>query len=147
MHLAPDTNDLHMLFNEPNVSVGVVSQIASSGLEDIPLEVAQEVQRVFAAQDTVFEEAVLRGATVPLLLVAGRVDPIAPPASSLPVYELWGESDKEFRILGEGWGETYDYGHLDLILGDSLRDELFPGLVSWMSTRGEETSSGVSSAP
>jgi len=147
MHLAPDTNDLHTLFNEPNVSVEVVSQIAASGLEDIPLEVAREVQRVFSGQETVFDEAGLRGATVPLLLVAGRVDPIAPPASSLPLYELWGDSDKDFRTLGEGWGETYDYGHLDLILGDSLRDEVFPDLVSWMSTRGEEPSAGVSSAP
>ena len=35
-------------------------------------------------------------------------------------------------ILGEGWGQAHDYGHLDLVLGDGVRDEVFPLILDWL---------------
>jgi hypothetical protein len=74
-------------------------------------------------------------ATTPLLLLSGRVDPLAPPWAGRAAWRSWGASDKDFVILGEGWGQAYDYGHLDLVLGDGLREEVFPLIGDWMSAR------------
>lgn len=39
---------------------------------------------------------------------------------------------KRFRILGRGYGESYDYGHGDLLIGKACRQEVYPALVEWV---------------
>lgn len=137
LHLAPDTNALHALFNESNVSIEVVAALAATGLEDVGASVMDDLARWCGAAEGAapFLTGDFSRATAPLLLLSGRVDPLAPPWASRAAWRSWGASDKDFVILGEGWGQAYDYGHLDLVLGDGLREEVFPLMVDWMSAR------------
>jgi pimeloyl-ACP methyl ester carboxylesterase len=137
LHLAPDTNALHALFNESNVGVEVVAALAATGLEDIGASVMDDLARWCrpGAEAASLLADDFSGATTPLLLLSGRVDPLAPPWAGRAAWRSWGASDKDFVILGEGWGQAYDYGHLDLVLGDGLREEVFPLIGDWMSAR------------
>jgi len=139
LHPAPDLNGLHALFNEANLSIEVVASLAANGLEDIGVSVAEELQAWCGAAAPVpqfFGDDFTRLET-PVLFLAGGVDPIAPAWAVRTAWESWGALDKELVILGEGWGQAYDYGHLDLILGDGLRDEVFPVIGDWLAARAE----------
>jgi len=137
LHLAPDTNALHALFNESNVGIEVVAALAATGLEDVGASVIDDLAGWCRAGDETapFLAEDFSHATTPLLLLSGRVDPLAPPWAGRAAWRSWGASDKDFVILGEGWGQAYDYGHLDLVLGDGLREEVFPLIGDWMSAR------------
>jgi pimeloyl-ACP methyl ester carboxylesterase len=162
LHLAPDTDGLHALFNEANVGVEVVSTLAAEALEDISAGITKQLQGWCAegnASATQLVRSTFGPAAVPVLLMAGRVDSLAPPWAVQTAWNNWGGSDKELIILGEGWGQAYDYGHLDLILGDALRDEVFPLIEDWLLARtsvaadedevslGEEAAAATESAP
>lgn len=134
LHLAPDTRILHSLFNEANVSTEAVAELASGGLEDIRTPVLRELEAwcgVEGAADTFFS-ADFSGATAPALFLAGRVDSLAPAWGVQAAWESWGTQQKKLVVLGQGWGQAHDYGHLDLVLGDGVRDEVFPLILDWL---------------
>lgn len=65
---------------------------------------------------------------VPLLVVAGTADQLAPPSSVRPAFEEVAASEK-------AWAE-FDAGHSDLLLGRQAPQELWPLLRSWLQARG-----------
>ena len=136
MHLAPDADLLHSLFNEDNLSGEVVAEFSTSGLEDIRRGVVEDLRRRIrdpgGAPPT---WANISATRVPALLIAGRVDPLAPVWEVERVYDNWTHEDKSLVILGRGWGSKFDYGHLDLVLGDGLRDEVFGVISEWLLAR------------
>jgi pimeloyl-ACP methyl ester carboxylesterase len=68
----------------------------------------------------------------PTLVIAGRVDNIAPVDRVLSYYESVGADQKRFVVAGRSTGFAADYGHLDLTLGDHARDEIFPLILDWI---------------
>ena len=66
---------------------------------------------------------------VPLLVVAGRHDDLAPPRSVRPGYERSLSKDKTYRILS--------HGHLDLLVGRDAPQTTWPLLETWLGKRSE----------
>jgi polyhydroxyalkanoate synthase subunit PhaC len=82
--------------------------------------------------------------SIPILLIGGAGDRIAPAASLRIVFDRVGSKDKTMRIFGRRGFElragspleqkpgTVDYGHDDMLLGNASRSEIFPYIADWM---------------
>ncbi len=64
---------------------------------------------------------------LPLLVVAGKNDDLAPPASVEPAYLRSSSSDKTYRV--------FPRGHIDLLCGRDCPQTVWPLVVSWIMTR------------
>lgn len=64
---------------------------------------------------------------VPLLVIAGTKDDLAPPSSVEPAFARSRSSDKTYR--------TFPRGHIDLIMGIEATQTIWPLIESWMATR------------
>ncbi len=66
-------------------------------------------------------------ADVPLLVVSGSKDDLAPPASVEPAFERSRSRDKTYR--------TFPRGHIDLIMGRDAPQTIWALIEAWISTR------------
>lgn len=64
---------------------------------------------------------------VPLLVIAGAKDDLAPPASVAPAYERSRSSDKTYRVFPQG--------HIDLVVGRAAPQTIWPFIVTWLEER------------
>lgn len=67
------------------------------------------------------------GMDVPLLVIAGTLDDLAPPVSVKPAYDVSRSSDKTYR--------EFPRGHLDLIVGRDAPLTVWPLIEAWLKTR------------
>lgn len=72
---------------------------------------------------------------VPLLVVAGRGDRVAPPDRVRPWMEHAGSTEKRWEVLGKANGYRHDYGHVDMAMGVTAPDEVHPLLVGFLEGR------------
>ena len=70
---------------------------------------------------------------VPLMVIAGRADNIAPVDRVLPYYLAAGSPQKSFVLAGRATGFSADYGHMDLTIGDHARAEIYPLIRDWIA--------------
>jgi pimeloyl-ACP methyl ester carboxylesterase len=76
----------------------------------------------------------LNGSPVPILCVAGSWDQLAPPESIATAGSNTGHvSERSRLILGKDTGFQEDYGHVDLIVGLRVENELFPRIFTWLA--------------
>ena len=73
---------------------------------------------------------------LPLLLIGGEGDMLAPPEAIRAVQRGVGSSERTVRIFGPGAKDSVAYGHMDLILGSRARKEVFPVIARWLRERG-----------
>ena len=64
---------------------------------------------------------------LPLLIVSGANDDLAPPASVRPAYERSRSKDKTYR--------TAPLGHIDLLVGRDAPLATWPMITSWLDKR------------
>ena len=83
---------------------------------------------------------------VPLLIVAGGMDYLAPPYATLAAYDAAGSTDKTFRVFSRANGDSVDYGHGDLCLGTTTEREVYPVIEEWIA-RHEPPCAGRPSCP
>lgn len=74
----------------------------------------------------------LRNVNVPVLVVAGKVDAIAPPWNVRPAFERLGSSEKRWLVLGEANGMVGDYNHMDMLLSVHAQTDLYPRIAAWL---------------
>jgi len=67
------------------------------------------------------------GVDLPLLIIAGTKDDLAPPASVRPAYEHSRSRDKTYR--------TFPRGHIDLLIGRDAPLTVWPSLEAWLRQR------------
>jgi predicted alpha/beta hydrolase len=72
---------------------------------------------------------------LPMLLIAGARDYLAPPASLSHVAERVSSKDVTLRVMSRDAGASRDYGHGDLVVGRHAPDEVFPEVVEWLEAR------------
>lgn len=141
VNLAPDDPLLHAVFNLDNVDARALLDFVDVGMENIGRgTVAQYVTWIESGRITSADGAVdytegLAEVTAPALMIAGRVDHIVPPWTVRAGYDRIASTDKEFVVLGRGWGQHHDYGHGDLLIGDWAEDEVFPLIATWIEER------------
>jgi len=141
VNVASDDPLLHAIYNLDNVDAVALLDFIGVGMENIGRGmVAQylawiESGRITSADGRTDYTAGLARITTPTLMLAGRVDHIAPPWTVRAAYDGLGSTDKQFVVLGRGWGQHHDYGHADLLLGDWAEDEVFPLVSGWIEER------------
>ncbi|WP_437327182.1 alpha/beta fold hydrolase [Sorangium sp. So ce381] len=64
---------------------------------------------------------------LPLLVIAGTHDDLAPPASVKPAYDFSRSSDKTYR--------AFPRGHLDIVVGRDAPLTVWPLIEAWLKTR------------
>lgn len=64
---------------------------------------------------------------IPMLVIAGTKDDLAPPGSVEPAFQRSRSSDKTYR--------SFPRGHIDLIMGMDAPQTVWPLIESWMGTR------------
>jgi pimeloyl-ACP methyl ester carboxylesterase len=74
----------------------------------------------------------LAGVRLPMMLVAGSKDLLAPPLAVARAQEHLGGPVK-LVVAGRGHGFAEDYGHADLVLGRRAPDEIFPLVEAFLS--------------
>ena len=88
-----------------------------------------------SADGAVSYRDMLPGIRVPVLIIGGGVDPIAPPAALRNVYDELASSDRDLMIFWSDPDEDVSYGHFDLILGKKAEDEVFPLIRRWLQSQ------------
>ena len=76
----------------------------------------------------------IQGINQPLLFIAGSRDHLAPLPVVRGAFELAQSSDKTLKIFGRAHGDTQEYGHGDLIFGESAPREVFPFIAGWLAS-------------
>jgi polyhydroxyalkanoate synthase len=64
---------------------------------------------------------------VPLLVIAGTLDDLAPPASVRPAFERSRSTDRTYR--------AFPRGHLDLMVGREVPLTIWPLIETWVRVR------------
>ncbi|HEX5632548.1 MAG TPA: hypothetical protein VFX50_04940, partial [Gemmatimonadales bacterium] len=64
---------------------------------------------------------------VPLLVIAGSEDGLAPPEAVRPAYERSCSSDKTYRV--------FPRGHIDILVGRDAPLTIWPLVLSWINRR------------
>lgn len=72
---------------------------------------------------------------VPLLVIAGDLDPLLPPEEARACYEASGAEDRTFVVF-EPWEHGGHWGHVDLLLGRRAPEVTWPTILDWLNARG-----------
>ncbi len=71
---------------------------------------------------------------IPLLAICGTKDLMAPEKAVLSICKAeTSNSVRESVVLGKRTGFLHDYGHMDILIGDRAREEVFPIIESWLA--------------
>lgn len=140
--LVPLVPEIEKLFYNPeNIDEETREKWLEEGLAEINPGVLNHLLRMiergeFVSADGKFSyRRNLSKIQVPLLLIGGEKDKLAPPESIRLVYRGVGSSDRTLRILGSRSKGAVGYGHVDLILGKKSRDDVFPVIAQWLKQR------------
>ena len=81
--------------------------------------------------------AALPSLTVPLRVIVGRGDRVAPPDRVRPYYTLAGSAERSYVLAGRANGFRRDYGHVDILIGEDAPAEIYPLITGWFAGRWE----------
>lgn len=72
---------------------------------------------------------------IPILLIGGEKDALAPPHALRATYRAIKSKDRTRRIFGSRPKDSAAYGHYDLVLGKKAKEEVFPLIARWLKRR------------
>lgn len=130
----------HALFdhalNLDNVATEVVKRALSYTVADIQAGVARQFLRWvetdrFDGEDGFDYRRGMGELKVPVLLISGAADKLAPMAS-VEAARRYLKSPVESLFFGRHAGFSADYGHGDLLLGRSAPEEVFPKVAAFL---------------
>lgn len=116
---------------------GEVAQLATSTADG----------RFLSADGTVDYGAALAEVDLPMLLLAGRLDRTVTPDRVRAYHDALGSEDKSMVVLSRAHGFRYDYGHLDLGVGDAAHTEVFPRISAFLRSRAPDSARPADTSP
>lgn len=69
---------------------------------------------------------------VPTLVIAGSVDHLAPVDAVIPVGSALPKGNIQYKIMEKGANIREHYGHVDLVVGRRVKQEVYPVIEDWM---------------
>lgn len=127
------------LFYVPNIAAGTARRIVAVGS---PLIISSELwldfgrfleTGIFASPDGAAYLDQLKRSVTPVLSIVGSVDVLAPPQSVSSLCEASNPgSERVCLVVGRDTGCQEDYGHMDLLLGNRVRQEVYPPIADWL---------------
>jgi pimeloyl-ACP methyl ester carboxylesterase len=125
-----------MLLNAENCDAEVMARMAKEGINDVPLRLLTEFARQSRSEardgDPFDFERALGKVDVPVHVVSGSVDRVAPKEAVLALAQRLKGRDVRYREMGKSSGDAADYGHGDLLVGRSAPEEVFPLLLDFL---------------
>ncbi|NUP06373.1 MAG: alpha/beta fold hydrolase [Polyangiaceae bacterium] len=76
---------------------------------------------------------------MPLLVIAGSKDDLAPPVSVEPAFARSRSTDKTYRV--------FPRGHIDILMGRDCPQTIWPLLLSWLTTRVRRRAAAADASP
>ncbi|MFT5430946.1 MAG: putative alpha/beta hydrolase [Myxococcota bacterium] len=107
----------------------IVEPIASGLMKQLAL--GTERKHLVSADGQRDLVAPLRDNRTPVLLVAGSDDRIAPVAAVQHTFEHIG-GPASLIVVGKDTGASVDYGHGDLLMGETSATEIYPKIDAWL---------------
>ena len=126
-------------FHAPNVDIRHTQRAMWNSLSNVPrgvlLQFADWVRNyAFRSRDGgVDYRASLERLTVPLLVIAGKLDVLARPGNVLRALAVVQGGKKQQLVLGKDEGCEHDYGHIDLIFGVNAEKEVFTKVAAFLA--------------
>lgn len=140
--LAPVTSALNPLdtlyFNRQNVDWDNVQRMYARSLEDIPRGVSRQMRELietgeFKSLDKKMNYArSLDKIQLPILLVAAKGDALGSEFAVMSAYKGVASKDKTYRLFGVENKYKTNYGHCDMIFGETAPKEVYPYVASWL---------------
>lgn len=140
--LTPLTSELNPLdtlyFNRKNVDWDNVQRMYAHSLENIPRGVSRQMRELietgeFKSYDKSFNYAKnLDRIKVPALLLAGKGDALGSEYAVLTAYNGISSEDKTYRLFGTENRYGVNYGHCDLVFGETAPKEVYPFIEKWL---------------
>ena len=130
-----------LFYNRDNMDRATITRQFLNGVEDIPTAVLDQFTLMIRTGEFLRADGSysytrnLGKVTVPVLLLSGQVDNLAPPEVVRFAYDQVASTDKTYRMFGRVNGYRANYGHNDLVLGIHARDEVFPLIAGWLTER------------
>ncbi|MFQ5681785.1 MAG: alpha/beta fold hydrolase [Candidatus Binatia bacterium] len=130
-----------LFYNPENMDEGVRTEVLETALAPINPGVLDHLLMMirrgeFVSADGKFSyRRNLSRVHVPVLLIGGKQDSLAPPGALRSTYRALGSKDRMLRIFGSQRKGSADYGHLDLILGKNSKQEVYPVIGRWLKRR------------
>jgi pimeloyl-ACP methyl ester carboxylesterase len=125
-----------ILLNAANCEPDVVLKMARDGIDDIPVrlvsEITQHMNGNSSATGAYLYESQLAKIGAPVLALSGAADRVAPPSSVAAAVARLASPDVRYREMGVRHGDRADYGHLDLLVGRSAPDEVYPLILDFL---------------
>jgi len=75
----------------------------------------------------------MRNINTPTLFMVGEKDGTAGFKSVQSAYEACGSREKKFVGLGKNFGHQREYGHMTILVGRDVAEEVFPEIIAWLA--------------
>ena len=139
--LIPFVPKIEQLFYNPeNIEEEVKAKLLESALAEINPGVLDHLllmikrgEFVSAKGDFSYRKNLAK-IQLPILLIGGEGDMLAPPEAIRVVHQAVSSKYRTLRIFGSRSKDS-TYGHVDLILGKRAREEVFPVIGRWLKQR------------
>jgi len=122
-----------------NYSTPMLRSAMANSFGDVPIGVALQFARWihqgrFDSNDGRWDyDAGLQDIRIPMLVMVGSRDRLAPAGVAVHAFEASGSSEKEYLEVGRASGAGREYDHLDLLLGAHAHEEVFPAVLGWLA--------------
>lgn len=87
----------------------------------------------FVADDGTDLVAGMSRIQTPALFMVGEADQLAANGSIQAAYEAFGSAEKKLVVLGKQHGQRDEYGHMTILLGGAVYEEVFPQIADWLA--------------
>jgi len=84
--------------------------------------------------------------SVPMLVIGGTVDFLAPPDLTRTYFDLLTAPKRELVLFGKSYGHSAEYGHGDLIVGRQAHVEVYPVISRFLEAHLEALTSASKTA-
>lgn len=132
------------LFYDPdNTRVETWQRLMAYGTADTSGAVGNQMAKLVATGDfrsndgAIDFRAAMRGIEVPVMVVAGRLDRIAPTAAVRDGYDALG-GKKEWLLISRANGSAAEYGHMDLVVGERAPDEVWSRVLDFFTRQARQ---------
>jgi pimeloyl-ACP methyl ester carboxylesterase len=129
----------HLLINPENIDPETWQGFLAVGTDDLPNALVAQFSGwlesgLFDSVDHSIDYLEgLRKVNVPIMVVAGKIDGIAPPWMVRPAYDALPSPEKRWLVLGEANGQHADYNHMCMVLGERAPTEFWPQIAAFLA--------------
>jgi pimeloyl-ACP methyl ester carboxylesterase len=123
--------------NPENVDGALMARASVNLIEDMPRDLLLQFgrwveDRVFGSHRPEPWQTHLHKIQVPIYCLGGTADFFCPPAANDQVVNHVRSPKKQYRRFGKTHGHQADYGHGDIVVGQTAPQEVWPTILDWL---------------